>query len=311
MSKRETVCVCVTLTETEEKMPSRSARWAASSPSDGSDSPSSVPLLPLLSLEPPHKQSLFMLPHPLPLCSFSPPFWSVYPVSSWSVRIRIWSKWPKLEWELKPLSYFSGLWLFLSTFWGVTSRNCDENDKFWRKNHVTEVWFISKRGNRKEERRKNCGASNTCFPRLHHCSIVDVPSSVLICISVEVSQKTIPYTLSACEMITQGRAFLCQVWTHRTSFSRACGRSVCVCIAQLSGQWPVLSGTGLGQRVLLWPPLVNNSPFHSVCNLQTGSVKRTNRCRLSSMQQTLFLLSKLPTQLSTIIIHYGNTVTAT
>lgn len=151
MSKRETVCVCVTLTDTEEKMPSRSARWAASSPSDGSDSPSSVPLLPLLSFEPPHKQSLFMLPHPLPLCSFSPPFWSVYPVSSWSGRIRVWSKWPKLEWELKPLSYFS--WLTLSmTILRLHIKKLWWKCHIWRKNHVAEVLFIPKRGNRQEER---------------------------------------------------------------------------------------------------------------------------------------------------------------
>lgn len=212
------VCLCDSDREREEKMLSRSAQWAASSPSDGCNSPSSVPLLPL---QQPYKQSLFILPHPLPFHSFSP-FCSVYSVSSWGARFRIWSKWPKLEWELRTQVLILSN-LTRCTCQGVTSGN------WWKhrnliKQHVTEVCIISKRSSMQKERTVEFPTAVSPNDIIIACANI----SVLIHFFFETSQKTfLQHKLSACEMITQG-TFQCQVWTHRTSFSWACGRSVCV-----------------------------------------------------------------------------------
>lgn len=120
---------------------------------------------------------------------------------------------------------------------------------------------------------------------------------------------SLQHKLSFCEIITQG-SFQCQVWTHRTSFSWACSRSVCV-LHNLVVSGPCPPGQDLDREYYCGPPLVNNSPFNSVCNSQTSSVKRASRCCLSLSQQMMFPLSKFHSQLSIIVTYCWNTVTTT
>lgn len=161
------------------------------------------------------------------------------------------------------------------------------------------------RGDRQEER--TVALPTAAFP--DDIVVARAVISGPIYIGFEMSQKTLQYKLSACETITQGHVPVPSVTTQ--NLFQPSLRPECVCVAQLTGQWPVLSGAGLGQRVLLWPPLVNNPPFNSVCNLQTRLVKRTDRCCLSALRRTIFPRSKSRSQLSTIITHCGNTVIAT
>lgn len=159
-----------------------------------------------------HKQSFFMLPRPPPLRSFSPLFWCAYPVTSWSARIRIWSKWPKLGWESKPLSDSTSV-----KIWGITMRNCVENTKIWGSIRWVSCVLFQK-GNRQEERTVELPTAT--FPDDIAVARAVISGPIYICF--ELSRKTLQYKLSACETITQG--------PHRTSFSWAYGQSVCVCV---------------------------------------------------------------------------------